>query len=66
VQGRAESVYHSEEEEGGKGKNQLSGDRLTLLFRGGEIQWIQVESNPGLCTGTFTPEGGDEKVAGQP
>jgi len=66
VQGRAESVYHSEEEEGGKGKNQLSGDRLTLLFHGGEIQWIQVESHPGLCTGTFTPEGGDHPVAAQP
>ncbi|MBN1895419.1 hypothetical protein JW906_13040 [bacterium] len=66
VQGRAESVYHSEEEEGGKGKNQLSGDRLTLLFRAGEIQWIQVESNPGLCAGTFTPEGGDGKSGTNP
>jgi lipopolysaccharide export system protein LptA len=56
VESRAESVIRVFDEKGKKqGVNSASGDRIDLLFDGDKLKRITVTSEPGLCTGIYTP-----------
>jgi len=54
VTGQASSIYFiSEKNE--KGKNVLTGDKINLIFKNDSLKNVNVFSDPGLCTGTYTP-----------
>jgi len=53
----ATSVYHVVENGEDQGMNRVQGDRITLLVRNKELQQVMIESDPGVATGRFMPEG---------
>jgi len=54
VIGQASSVYHIKEEDE-RGKNLLTGDKIKLIFKNDSLKEVNVFSDPGLCTGKYTP-----------
>ena len=63
VEDQASSVYHVfDEQERYQGMNSVTGDRIILTLSDGNIEKIYVESNPGQCTGTYTPEKSDTTI----
>jgi len=52
IQGNAASLYYVREEEGSKGANLVSGDRIKLWMQNGRVRWISVE---GGTEGTYYP-----------
>jgi lipopolysaccharide export system protein LptA len=56
VDGQASSVYHLfDEEDKEQGTNTTTGDKIMLDFERDRLEKVIVESNPGRCTGLFTP-----------
>ncbi len=54
VTGQASSIYFISEEND-RGKNVLTGDKINLIFKNDSLKNVNVFSDPGLCTGTYTP-----------
>ncbi len=56
VEEQASSVYHIfDEEDNEQGTNTTTGDRIVLDFNEDRLERVIVESQPGQCTGLFTP-----------
>lgn len=62
VTGQATSVYYIQEENE-RGKNLLTGDQINLIFTNDSLKKVNVFSDPGLCTGEYTPE--KNKIKGE-
>ncbi len=63
VEEQASSVYHVyDEQDEYQGMNSVTGDRIVLMLRDERIEKITVESDPGLSTGTYTPNPSLEKA----
>ena len=60
IEGQAISEYNVTEETTDSGSetgfNKVTGDRIILTFINKKIKRVRVESDPGLCTGEFTPD----------
>lgn len=57
VENQAESYYHIfNEEDVYEGTNMVTGDRIEMDFKEGALHKISVDSNPGQCTGIYTPD----------
>jgi lipopolysaccharide export system protein LptA len=55
IEDQAESLYHVlYEKDTEQGMNSMTGDRISLFFRDNQLEWIKVESDPGMCTGVYT------------
>ncbi len=54
VSGQASSIYYINEENE-RGKNLLTGDKIKLIFKNDSLKKVNVFSDPGLCTGKYTP-----------
>lgn len=53
---QAESRFFVREEDGGEtGLNTVTGDRIEMRFDSNRVSWVQVKSDPGLCTGRYEP-----------
>ena len=52
IQGNAASLYYIREQEGSKGANLVSGDRIKLWMQNGRVRWISVG---GGTEGTYYP-----------
>lgn len=57
VESQATSLYHIVDDNLYRGANEVTGDRIQLLFSDGAVETVQVESDPGSSTGTFKPPG---------
>jgi len=56
VDRQASSLYHVyDETEVDQGVNSVTGDQIVLTFRGDQLEKVLVHSDPGQCTGLFTP-----------
>ena len=55
VEGQAESEYHASEKDGDSGVNVATGDVIEMKIINNQLSWIRIESDPGMCTGKFTP-----------
>ena len=55
VEGQAESQYHVSEDDGESGVNVATGDIIEMRIIRNQLNWIKIQSDPGMCTGKFSP-----------
>jgi len=56
VEEQASSLYHVfDESRKEQGTNSVTGDIIVLTFDGNRLKEVKVRSNPGQCTGVYTP-----------
>ncbi len=64
VDRQASSLYHVyDETEVDQGVNSVTGDQIVLTFRGDLLDNVLVRSDPGQCTGLFTPLEDEKRIA---